>query len=87
MTDRITKKDLRTMCDSVNAQLQRERATLQLPKAPKTVQLDYAYGGVRVVTKSRNGGQSDLSDRGTNRQAYAFLRAMSASLDLLWDCE
>lgn len=74
MSRRVNETDLEAFITSVNGKL----ASLGVDKK---VELDFAYGGVRIVGQSGDSnGRFDLSDRGTKRQAYDYLRAMDEAL-------
>ena len=45
--------------------------------------LYYAYGGVQVVRCYKEGGQSDVSPRGTKREIAYYLDVMISAI--LWD--
>lgn len=79
MTNRITTKDLEYLLSQIN----QEKGYGPNPPycTVGAIGLDWAYGGVKVVTyTSQSGGQRDLScfGYGTKRQAYIFLRGMLA---------
>lgn len=74
MSRRVNETDLKAFITSVNSKLEHLGVD-------KKVELDYAYGGVRVIGQSGDSnGRYDLSDRGTKRQAYDWLRAMDEAL-------
>lgn len=79
---RITKTQLIARVDWVNDALGNDRAPYTMTEDGLranvgTVTLDWAYGGVRVCRiVGEQGGEADLSPRGTMRQAADYLDAM-----------
>ena len=66
--ERITKKDMEFMIDTLNH--------IKPMKGFKFA-LDYAYGGVRLVKRNnQSGGESDLTYRGTMREIYNIMRGI-----------
>ena len=89
MTDRISKAKLRQIVDALNVTLGQptEAWTRQpdgtLKASPGVFVIDAAYGGYRlgrIVNES--GGQADVSDRGSARELYVYVRAMLAGINV-----
>ena len=79
----MTKAELQTMLDMVNRQLltaiKATNPDMAHPEKRASIELCYAYGGVRIV---RSSSQDPMMPRGTKREAYNNLRAMSKALDI-----
>ena len=71
MSNRITDSDLEHTIKYINTRYAELIGT--------ELELDYAYGGVRVCI---NGRSQDLSHRGTKCQAYEWLQAFSTACQL-----
>jgi hypothetical protein len=69
---RVSKQDLQDLIDQLNK--------LGLP-----VELNWAYGDVQVMRRSKSGGREDVSGRGTKSEIYDYLRAMLAGVQLYQD--
>lgn len=84
--DRMTKKRLKLKLDIVNDALGNEREAYTMtengPRANVgTITLDWAYGGVRVCRMTGpGGGETDLSLRGSMREAFDYLDAMETGI-------
>ena len=78
MSNRITQKDLDILVSDINAQ---NGITNAVWNTVGSYRLDYAYGGVKLVkTTSEGGGITNVSPDGygTKKQLYTFLRGMLA---------
>ena len=67
---RITKKRLEEMVEAINRIMEKKR-----PEENHLV-LEFSYGNQRVcqyTSKSKGGGQRNLSYRGTKKEVYYFL--------------
>jgi hypothetical protein len=76
-SNRITQKDLESMVNDLN---EANGITDAKWNTVGAYQLDYAYGGVKLVKiMSSGGGQTNVSPGGygTKRELYIFLRGMS----------
>jgi hypothetical protein len=81
--DRITDKWLYARTETVNHLLGFEGTASDLFLVDGTVTIDQNIGGTRVVQYvGDGGGQRDLSDRGTKREAYIFLNGLIKGLDI-----
>ena len=68
--ERITKKQMHSMIDTLNRIKPMEGAEFGL---------NYAYGGVRLVKRYKaTGGESDLTIRGTTREIYNIMCGIEA---------
>jgi len=75
MSQRTTLKKLRQKIDLLN------RVTGRV--APEPVYgLDIAYGGYRIVLRSPQGTEADISPRGTAKETYRRLAAMNTVLSM-----
>ena len=82
--DRMTKARLKARLDRVNDALgnDREAYTMTADGLVGTVTLDWAYGGVKVCRMvGHSGGETDLSMRGTMRDAATYLDAMLTGIN------
>ena len=79
----MTKAELQTMLNMVNRQLlttiKATNPDMAHHEKRASIELCWAYGGVRIV---RSSSQDPLMPRGTKREAYNHLRAMSKALDI-----
>ena len=79
----MTKAELQAMLDMVNRQLltaiKATNPDMTHADMRASIELCWAYGGVRIV---RSSSQDPLMPRGTKREAYNHLRAMSKALDI-----
>ena len=86
--DRMTRKRLQMYLDRVNDALGQERIPYVQTDSGVTanvgtVTLDFAYGGVRVCRiVGPGGGETDLSLRGTMRDAATYLDAMLTGINI-----
>ena len=71
---RITKEMLQNKVDYLNSVKQSKGFNYGL---------QYAYGGVQIVRCYKEGGQSDVSPRGTKREIAYYLDVMISAI--LWD--
>ena len=82
MSNRITQKDLQSIVDDLNSAKGFDPKECETSyKHINSYQLDFAYGGVKLVQiKSTGGGQISISPNGygTKRELYTFLRGFSA---------
>jgi|OM-RGC.v1.031574757 hypothetical protein len=92
MAERMTKTKLKFKLDLVNDALgnSRESYTMTdegLRANVGTITLDWAYGGVRVCRMvGPGGGETDLSMRGTMREAATYLDAMLTGINIERGC-
>lgn len=81
MSNRITRKDLESLVNELNEAKGFDPKSVQY-NTVGAYQLDYAYGGVKLVKiASPSGGQTNVSTGGygTKKELYIFLRGMTAS--------
>ena len=72
MSSRINQKDLEGQLEVINN------------LTDGTYIFNWAYGGVRLckyTAPDRHGGQRDISDRGTKRELYEFMRAFIKGIE------
>jgi hypothetical protein len=88
MTTRITKKHLQHQIDNLNAmfgyslQAYSKDADGKFTANTGTYVLDCAYGGYRLSQIcNENGGERDITPRGTARETYDNIRAFIAGAD------
>jgi hypothetical protein len=48
-----------------------------------TYVLDWAYGGVRLCQMCKNGGERDISKRGTKRECLTYIRLFTDGADAM----
>jgi hypothetical protein len=84
MTQRITDAQLYAKTLTVNHLLGFEvEDHSDLFLVDGSVTLDFAYGGVMVVQYvGPNGGETNLSERGTKREALIYLNGLIKGLDM-----
>lgn len=86
--DRMTKARLKARLDRINDALgnDREAYTMTadgLRANVGTITLDWAYGGVKVCRMvGPSGGETDMSMRGTMREAATYLDAMLTGINI-----
>jgi hypothetical protein len=77
MTNRITQADLESLVKEINF----KTLGIESPThgTPESFELQYAYGGVKLVQRGDSGGYRDVScdGYGTKKQLYTFLRGMT----------
>ena len=80
MSNRVTQKDLEILVNKLNEAKGFNAKECATKYVPGSYQLDYAYGGVKLVKiESTGGGQNSVSPGGygTKKELYIFLRGMS----------
>lgn len=80
MSNRVTQKDLEILVSDLNDGLGFNAVNCKTQYIVGCYQLDYAYGGVKLVKiQSTGGGQTTVSNSGygTKKELYNFLRGMA----------
>lgn len=77
MSKRITNKDLQAKVDLINIIVNKTPANLR----PGHYYIGYANGGTRLEQTCEGGGARDISDRGTKRETYDFMRAFLKGIE------
>lgn len=80
---RVTKKDLESLVNELNKAKGFDPADVKY-NTVGAYQLDWAYGGVKLVKITNSGGgQTNISTGGygTKKELYLFLRGMSTQQD------